>query len=166
MAWRVSPIVAFGLAEIAFLGHALFHLPALPERIAVHFGPAGNPNSFVTHTGFLIGTFVAAAGLAALYLGAGALAKAPARLINLPHKAYWFGGEREAASRAFFAQWLRWLAVLVAVFWAFVMANLLHANLATPVRMGDVVLYETIVFLFALLGMIFWLYRRFPAPAF
>jgi len=166
MVWRVSSKIAFVLAEIAFVGPALFHLPALPERIAVHFGPAGAPNDFATHTGFLLGALLAAAGLAALFLGAGALAKAPVELLNLPHKAHWFGAEREAASRSFLAQWLRWFAVLVAAFAALVMANLLDANLASPVQMGDAVLYETIAFLVALLGMILWLYRRFPAPAF
>lgn len=77
--------------------------PQLPERVATHFGPGGEPNDWMDKSSavLLLGGFQIFFPL--LLFGVVRVLKwVPMNLINIPHREYWLAAERREAS-------LRWL---------------------------------------------------------
>lgn len=84
--------------------------------------------------------------------------------VNLPHAAYWFEGERRAASLERLAPYVYALSALVALFIAGMLAlDVWHGQqgLRTPDAWH---LLATAVFIVAILVWTFALVRAFPAP--
>ncbi len=66
-----------------------------PDRVPSHFDAAGRPNAWSSRDEFFVLQVGVTLGIAALLIGIPWLMKfAPASLINLPNKSYWFAPER------------------------------------------------------------------------
>lgn len=107
-------LLALGAAQL------IHFIPQMPERIATHFGRGGYPNGWMTHTGFIAFEVAMLAFLTATMVGSALVMRIlPARLINVPHRDYWFAPERrrEASSRL-----LNHMLWLVNGIWAFFIA--------------------------------------------
>lgn len=161
---RFSPKIAFVFASVVLVGHVAFHYPDLPQTLAVHFDARGRPNGFASREAFLLMNVGVVAFFSLLFWAVGWTRKLSPRFANVPYKDYWLSGERREASMAFVIGWARWLLALVVVLNVLLMGSVLHANLRTPVEIGEWPLYETGAFLVVLAGMIVWLLRRFPRP--
>ena len=91
--------------------HAACYYPFLPEKVASHFGPGGEPDGWSTKQA-LIGVYLAVLAALAipLLLTGWLLPKLPASMINLPHKKYWLAPERKAETCLVISRYFFWFA--------------------------------------------------------
>lgn len=161
---RSLPIVVFAAVVLLLWAELAFAWPWLPERVATHFAPSGAPNGWSTRYG-LIGIvlqFVAIA--AAVLFTAGALARLPDSLINLPNKDYWLSPERRNSTLNAISDWVRWLAVMILVIETLVMTLMLLSNIKGMPRFDLPPLLTAAIFTGPIVGMIAWVCWRFRMP--
>src|SRR5262245_44653287 len=100
---------------------ALIHIgvsyPALPERVASHFGTEGKADGWMTKGQFAI-FYVAMTGfMTLLFLGIGKLVEVtPNDLINLPNREYWLAPGRRATTIAAISSEMAWFGVALVGF--------------------------------------------------
>lgn len=79
---------------IATLGALFWSYGTLPDRVAIHFNLAGNPDAWASKTNYLILGVVVIGLMWLLFASIPALLKrAPADTINIPDKDYWLAPE-------------------------------------------------------------------------
>ncbi|RDD30482.1 hypothetical protein CR161_07015 [Prosthecochloris sp. ZM] len=88
-------IALFSLLGALMVGHAIYHYPLLPDRIAIHFGFAGTPDAWGSKTAFFFWYFV----LTLIIVGGYALlqrtfSQKNTSWISIPNKEYWLEPER------------------------------------------------------------------------
>ena len=144
----------------------LVSLAVLPDKVAIHFGSGGVPDSWASKEwNAILFLLVQAFFFPLLWFAPSLALRLPTRWINLPNKGYWLRAENRPALK-------RKLETLTARFGTafflfFFCAGLLtvQANLSQPVRLNERALL-LLVLLF-LLYTIFWsigLIRSFRAP--
>ena len=83
------------VGALAGIGHQLFYQDQLPQRIALHYGAGGRPDSWgdkTVHFWIFVGTYLA---MALMFEGIIRLmAKLPYAFFNLPNKDYWLAPQR------------------------------------------------------------------------
>jgi uncharacterized membrane protein len=147
----------WGLAFLAMLGYLMFIESSLPDRLAVHFDIAGNPNGFqskstfiTTFYGFIF--FMNGLFLALFFL----IDRLPTQNINIPWKDYWFANE-ERKVVAF--EKLRAVLGLVGIFLCSIFlitehviyqANTTNPWFTFPINGGVIVILALSLFLVAL----------------
>ncbi len=96
---------------LAAVVHAACYYPFLPNKVASHFGPGGQPDDWSTKEA-LIGVYAAAlAGLAGVLLILGLLlSKLPASMINIPNKKHWLAPDRKAETCSIISGYFFWFA--------------------------------------------------------
>jgi len=120
-------------SAIVFAASVLYFAPLLPERMATHFGAAGQPNGwmtrsqhilFITLIGFGIPTLVITASYSMRFL--------PSSLLNVPNAAYWRTPEKypEACDKVFC--WSLWLGTLSLIWTALLNYLVIEANRSVP----------------------------------
>lgn len=121
------------LAAIAVLAVAqiAYHHSQLPEPMASHFDPSGQPDGWMSRPVF----YAIHLGLLSLVslvpaLISRALPRLPDSLIQVPRKAYWLAPERRAASVRFLQEELGWIAVAAGGGLVLVAELVFEANLA------------------------------------
>jgi uncharacterized membrane protein len=127
---RVLPFLLL-LTLLLALGQAGRHHATLPEQVATHFNPRGEPDAWMSrnvHTAFQAGLalFIAAvfAGLARF------IDRLPAHLINVPHREYWLAPERRAASLQAVGSLLHTIGCATLGFFMFMFHHVHRANLS------------------------------------
>jgi uncharacterized membrane protein len=86
--------LVWGLIFLAMVGYLMFIEDSLPERLAVHFDIAGNPNGFQSKSTFITTFFCFIFFLNGLFLALFFLIdRLPSQKINIPWKDYWFANE-------------------------------------------------------------------------
>jgi len=105
------------MVVLFFIGTAIYAYPRLPQRVASHFGANGVADGWMNKETYIL--FMSGGMIVITLLGwsMGWLMKVlPAGLINLPHKEYWFSGERREATLAFMKSYSVWVMVPTQVF--------------------------------------------------
>lgn len=105
----------------------------LPERVATHFGPGGEPNDWMDRTSaaILLGGFQLVFPL--LLLSVVRLLKwIPNGCINIPHREYWLAPERRESALAWLAGPMSGMAVLTGA----LMVATSHLTFRANVRAG------------------------------
>lgn len=159
-----SPLLLVGLALAAlFVWRTSERLPAV---VATHFGPAGVPNGYMTHSFYL--RFMLAFVLLLPWLLNFALERilaSPSARINLPNREHWLSEAQRSQTIGFLLRHMRYFGLLLALFlcgvhWLVVSANAVVPPMLDNTRFG--------IFLGAyLLAMVAWivaLRRRFRRP--
>ena len=158
-----GPLLLLFLLACAFLALLAASAPLLPERVATHFGADGQPNGWMTRSAHLL--FTGGFGLSFPLLFSGlcfCLRHFPPRLINIPHRDYWFAPGRRAESCAFLFRHSLWLSCLWLLFVAAVSLQILEANRTNHACLSPTfVLALTATFITGLGGWILLLFRRF-----
>ena len=120
----------FAALLLAVVTQALVYYPQLPERMASHFGGAGQPNGWSSKASFFgLQTFVVVVAVACFACLPAWIQRLPARLINLPNKEYWLAPERRVQTMASVGAALTWfgcvvLAFILALTWLVIRFNL------------------------------------------
>ncbi len=110
MRHRISYLVFLGLCLLCLL-QAWYFYPLLPERVASHFGPTGQPDAWTTKVSFLSFDCIVVGGLAALFSVIGLLMeKIPPALMNLPNRDYWLAEENRKETILFLSSSFFWFA--------------------------------------------------------
>ena len=135
---RNAPSPRFGLwlcclyAALTLLQH-LSYWRELPERVATHFGPGGEPDDWMDRTSaaILLGGFQLVFPL--LLLSVVRLLKwIPNGCINIPHREYWLAPERRESALAWLAGQMSGMAVLTGA----LMVATSHLTFRANVRAG------------------------------
>jgi uncharacterized membrane protein len=123
------PIVVLGLCALVFLIALATSYPALPERVASHFGIDGRPNGWMSRDGEI--DFMLGFGLLLpvfMVVSMACTGWIPVSFVNLPHREYWFAPERRPATRALLLRFGLGLASLSLLFFAALQELIVAAN--------------------------------------
>jgi uncharacterized membrane protein len=162
---RIAAQVFVVVLILVSIAQSLYYFPLLPDQVASHFGPNGQPNGFsskTTYTWSMLGVNV---GIAAMLLGLAKTIKyLPNSLINLPHKDYWLHPDRRASSLQFVEMNLLGVAastlcLFIAIAHLTFDANMRQAGLS-PRYLGVIIA----LFVFSTTGNVIWLLLRFSRP--
>src|SRR3954471_11230132 len=113
--------------------------PQLPPQVAPHFDFAGRPDGWSSKTVFSaisIATIVLVLFLLGVMLSVAWYA--PAGLINLPNKDYWFAPERETEIRDSIVRWGLWFTAATLWLVVLVIHEAMAANLRQPPQLQSV----------------------------
>ena len=111
---RYATVIYCLYAVLTLLQHVSYWR-VLPERVATHFGPGGEPNDWMDRTAaaILLGGFQLVFPL--LLLSVVRLLKwTPNAFINIPHREYWLAPERRETALAWLARPMSGMAGLTA----------------------------------------------------
>jgi len=117
---RLPLMFLFGSA-LLFVVSVICQAPLLPERVAVHFNLAGQPNGWMTRGQHLWMILLLGFGLPALVIGLCYCTRwFPPSMLNAPNAAYWRSPDRYPKARQILMRWaygfgaisLQWVAAL------------------------------------------------------
>jgi hypothetical protein len=155
-------MIALCVTCVVYLAALGYTGSVMPERVASHFGFAGEPDGWMSRPAYL--TSMAAVGVAlpvVLALAAWAVRMAPVGVINLPHRDYWLAPERRERTRAEIAGRMLWLSSLVVVFLLGVHVMVDAANRQEPRRLSAFIWIWAAGFLLVTVVWLLLLVRRF-----
>ena len=132
---------AFITSFLANVLLTLLSLLVLPERVAIHFGAGGLPDSWASNrSSTLLMLGVHALVFVSLYFSPRLLATIPSRWISLPNRNYWLAPERRSEAVAKFSQFMWQYGTAVFLFMLLAGVLTMRANLSEPVRLDEGVL--------------------------
>ena len=160
---RVAFITSF-LANILLV---LLSLLILPERVAIHFGLGGLPDSWASNlNSTLLMLGVHALVFVSLYFSPRLLATIPSRWISLPNRDYWLAPERRSEAVAKFSRFMWQFGTAVFLFLLLAGFLTMRANLSEPVRLDEgVLLIGLAIFLAYTAYWTILLLRAFRVPS-
>ena len=123
-------LVLLAALAVLALGQAAYYLPQLPALVATHFDAAGQVNGWMSRTYFFRYQAFLTLGFTALF-GVLALITSllPDRLINLPHREYWFAPARRDETRRRLAGMILASGCGALAFFIFLHQRICQANL-------------------------------------
>jgi len=135
-----APVTALlVLAALAAI-QAVHYYPQLPDTLATHFGPNGEPNGWSEKGPFvltysIIEALVVGFGLALAFM----LERIPAWMVNIPHRDYWMAPERRRETAEFLGNQILWIEAATLLFLMAVTQLIYVKNLgdAPPRFSGD-----------------------------
>jgi uncharacterized membrane protein len=148
------------------------YYPRLPDRVASHFGPAGEADGWMDKQGLAIVSILSPIALAGIMIGVQALIifmdRIPGSMINMPNKKYWLAPERRAETMAWMvpvmARYTLWLGVGVNALLVVIAGMALRANLTPDPRLTyamPVVLIFLALVTIASIHLLVRVYRKF-----
>jgi len=156
--------IAFLLAALAPVVLGAAYYGDLPQRMAVHFDIAGNPDGWGGKSGFVIAMAVVHLILLASFaLPAFLMRRLPDEWINMPHKDYWLAPERRAETMAGVERSLLWLGVMTMALIAVLLWETFETNLGrrSGLQLG---LWALGAYLFAVIAWCIALFRSYRRP--
>jgi len=162
--------VGLGLLFVAgalTIVQVLWFAAKLPDPVASHFGPNGQPDSWTSRTSFLAMHVLLQLGMAGFMLGiAYGMKWIPESLLNMPHKEYWLHPDRRDVSLRKNASMLILIAGLTGVFLNVVFQLVCETNIREqqPISTG-VLSFALAIYLFAVFsvaGYALWSFRLPP----
>lgn len=159
--------VAFITSFLANVMVTLVSLLILPERVAIHFGLGGLPDSWASNlNSTLLMLGVHALVFVSLYFSPKLLATIPSRWISLPNRNYCLAPERRSEAVAKFSQLMWQFGTAVFLFMLLAGVLTMRANLSAPVRLEEgVLLIGLAVFLAYTAYWTIALLRAFRVPS-
>ena len=131
-----TPWAVFALLWVAFAAYVWITSGQLPDRVATHFGAAGQPNGWMTRAEHVQFTLVLGAVVPAFVLGIFSfIGRLNGRGLNIPHKDYWLAPEQRAGTFEFMRRQGAWFAGLFIVFLAGIHTSILAANAHRPIHL-------------------------------
>ncbi len=159
-----SPLLLVPLALAAlFVWRTSANLPAV---VATHFGPAGEPNGYMTHAFYL--RFMLAFVVLLPWLVNLALERilaSPNARINLPNREHWLSDNQRGQTIGFLLLHMRYFGLLLAAFLCGVHWLVVSANASVPPALDNTRFGMFLgVYLLAMVVWIVALRRRFRRP--
>ncbi len=158
-----TPVILFVLLYAGLLVYVNQTTSMLPDRVATHFGIDGQPNGWMTRSGYIAFISAFGLGLPAFTIIAAFLSRfLPSWMINIPNRDYWLAPERRPYTDAYVLRFCLWLACLEVGLVGGMHYLTVVANRTVPVRMPTGALVTVLAIFVAVLGV--WslaLVRRF-----
>jgi uncharacterized membrane protein len=135
---RKVALKILALLFVVAIAQAAFYFGQLPDRVATHFDVKGNPDGWSGRRAATLMMLGFQCGMPLFILAMGKLAsRMPESMLNIPDKAYWMHPDRKADALQVSANYLAWIAVLVAVFITVLNHLTFFANRdSAPLRLG------------------------------
>lgn len=126
------------LLFVVAIAQAAFYFGRLPDRVATHFDIQGNADGWSGRRAATLMMLGFQCGMPLFILAMGKLAsRMPESMLNIPDKEYWMHPDRKAYALQVTADYLTWIAVLVALFIAVLNHLTFLANRdSAPLRLG------------------------------
>ena len=157
---------AFFVAFAANVLLMLVSLVILPDRVAVHFGRGGCPDSWASkEANALVFLLVETPMFLLLWFGPSLPLGVPKRFVSLPNKEYWLREENLPAFKQKMEHLMAQFGTAFFLFFFFTGLLTVQANLSDPVRLNEKA-FVPIVVLF-LVYTVVWtigLFRAFRVP--
>lgn len=150
------------LGALACAVHLGANYPALPERVASHFGPNGQADGWMSRSAIAVFQLGLTGFMAVLFLGISKLIQVlPTDIINLPNREYWLAPARRAATIEVLGAEMARFGTVMMMFLLGVQEAMFRANITQTNRLGPLFF----ICLFGFLGYtaiwLFGFYRRF-----
>lgn len=164
---RIIPILLLVLLINGYLALVFSSGRLLPDRVATHFGASGQPDDWMSRSGYLNFTAWFGIGLPLFILAIILLSRfLPVSLVNVPHKQFWFAPERRELAQSILFDHSLYLASWMVLFFGAMHYLVIVANRSDPVRLPSHLFFPVLlVFVAGIIAWIIALYRRFPRPA-
>ncbi|MDQ3265097.1 MAG: DUF1648 domain-containing protein [Myxococcota bacterium] len=162
-----KPWLVITLLVVGGTVHLASALPQLPDPVATHFGVGGRPNGWMSQRGLILFELLLVALITLCFAGTDQLfRRLPLKLLNLPHKEYWFAPQRREATLQRLTGLMLWtlawsLVLVIAVNQLLILA---HRAEGGPRLAEGAFLGVLGVWVLGLLASIWRLYRLLPAP--
>lgn len=138
----------------------------LPDRVAVHFGKGGEPDSWGNKETFLAVIFgIELLFFGLIWFGPAIILRLPPEWISMPNRSYWLSEERLSETRQKLESIFFELGIVLFLFFLFITAATIHAHQSAPVRLNET--YFWIGFVLFFVYVIYWsakLFARFRIP--
>jgi uncharacterized membrane protein len=152
------------LFQVAFVRVAVVW-ERLPPNMASHFGIGGQPDGFMSRSGFFIFYMIVCGGTVALLASVPIwLRWIPTSLVNLPNREYWLTPERREATLARLGAWMAWFCVAMTAFMLAILEMVLRVNLERTPLPTPAFLIALGTFFAVVIAWIVALYRAFRLP--
>ncbi len=163
MASRTA-LIATGILGIAL---SLYYFTQLPERVAIHFGGGGVPDSWASSGVNLAISIFLYAFLVIMFIGIpSTLKNIPLRFISLPNKEYWLTEERKESTIKLFSGFFSLFGTALIIFFLILGHLVFMANMSDPVALNESVVWISMgcILTFTIVWLIMLL-RKFRLPA-
>ena len=161
-----TPRWIFGSILLAGVLRCLHDFPLLPDRVASHFGPAGDANGWMTKSQFLLTyALVLLPALAVEFWLPRRIARTGGDRLRLPNKEFWLAPEHRSETFAYFDKFFAWYGCALLALEVFAMGLAMRANFMDPPRLPTMLIVSGIAafVLFNVAGVIA-MRRRFSKP--
>jgi uncharacterized membrane protein len=129
-------LLVLTLAAVA--AHLAYYYPQLPDTIASHFGPSGQPDDWSSKRTYAAVILAIAAVLALAFLGIGLLLRRlPDYMINLPNRDYWLAPPRRDGAIATLMRLLHWFGLATLALLIAMNQLVFNANLHSPANLSS-----------------------------
>ena len=131
------PAIVLTVLILCYLAYMAYSASLLPERVATHFDTSGQPDGWMSRSGYLI--FMGALGIGAplITVFTALISKyIPYKLINLPNKQYWLLPEHREQTYLYMTCFLLWMGCLEVIFFAGIHFLTIEANRAQPLELN------------------------------
>jgi uncharacterized membrane protein len=128
------------LIAVALLGiaHAVVTATLLPDKVAIHFGAGGRPNSWASNsTNLMITIGLHLFFLALFLLMPPLLRSASSKWINLPNREFWLAPERKERAIIRIASYLNVFGIGLLLFFLVLYHFVVQANLYEPPMLNE-----------------------------
>jgi uncharacterized membrane protein len=127
----------FFAVVLAAVAQCVLDFPALPGRLASHFGASGMPNGWMTKPQFFLSyALLFLPALFVEFLVGRKVANQQIDKLRLPNKEYWLAPERRAETFAYFESFFAWYGCAVLLVEVLAMGLAMHANFDTSPRLA------------------------------
>jgi len=163
---RTSAIL-FALLCLGFLMYVNQTSSVLPERIATHFGIGGQPNGWMSRSGYVAFISSFGVGLPLFLVVVFVLCRfLPVWTVNIPHREYWLSPERRSQTYDYLLAHGFWLACSLVGFVGGMHYLTIQANHNVPVHLPGNLLFAMLAIFLSVVGsFVFGLVRHFRIPA-
>lgn len=159
-------LITLSLLALGTLAHSLYFFDRLPNRVAVHFDIAVQPDNWAGK-GSAMALYIGVVFVMTLLfvLLPVLIARTPRHLVNIPNRDYWLAPERRDASLGYIGSMLGWIGITTSVMLMGIFHLLFEANLREPVAMNGWAIAGLIVGdLVVLAVLMLFMTRRFKLP--
>jgi uncharacterized membrane protein len=161
------PRMIFFAVTLAAVAQCVLDFPALPDRLASHFGASGLANGWMTKPQFFISyglLFLPA--LFVEFLVGRKVGLQPVDRLRLPNKQYWLAPDRRAETIAYFESFFAWYGCAVLLVEVLAMGLAMHANFDAPPRLATGPIFAILSgFILFNVAAVISIFRRFSTPA-
>lgn len=162
---RLAMLIALAVLSLLAIGQNAWYWTQLPERVAIHFGANGQPNSWMDRTGATMLMLVIQLVFPWFLVGIGRLTRSiPASLINIPNREYWLEGDRREHSLAFVQHFVTVIAVATSLFMIAINHLTFVANMRAQSLNLQAMLMLLVLYLIGVMLMIVAMFKRFRIP--
>ncbi len=163
---RFAPYIISLIAFAGFIIRAIYWLPLMPDKIAIHYGFNGTADNWGNKMEFIILMGGLMLFLGMLFFGLSALmTRLPDTMINLPNKEYWLAPERRETSLNTVAQLMKDIGSRTLLFFAVIFEITCRSNASLSLQIDTQLFFIVFgMYLFAVIVSIVYFVKQFSKP--